>query len=138
MQRNGNNNDNSILILIVIIVGVAVLGLWELHVVTGLDMTTIATTIMGGAVVLMLGIGSWKFGDEIELIRLRNLLPILAGLLWVSVWPVLNDYASQTFSYRYGGDASTVWWAAGYTKLGVLVAIVGGGYLINWFQRDRY
>lgn len=128
-MSNNNNDDSWILLVIGAIVAAIAFVVWQFATFFGLDMST------GGAVfarlvalVVITGV-SWKFGEAFSPIHLRNIWPILVALLWCCWWPALDFWASQQHPSFFNPEEVSVWWAAWYTKLGVLVVIIGAGYI---------
>ncbi len=130
MSTRSSSDDSWIVWVVIAILGVGAYVVWQFSTFFGLDINT------GGSVLLrMVGLagliaGSWKLGDDIDLFRLGNVWPILLGLLWGCWWPALDYWAAQQMP-SFLQEEATVWWDAWYTQWGVLVAIIGVGYLIR-------
>jgi len=118
-----NRNDGDWALFVVILGGGFVLFcVWWFSTTFGLDMST----------------GALKFFDDYyDTFRFGNVWPVLLGLVWCAWWPALDYWAAHA-GYRlslYDEDV-TVWWNAWYTEFGVLVALIGGGFLAKKLVSD--
>jgi hypothetical protein len=129
MSRKGN--DDAVLALIVIAVLAVLAVVWKFSTVLGLDMATGAKVLLSVALATGLYIACLKF----ELIELRKTWQLYLGAVWFSFWPALDHWAVQSAS-PFSSEESVAWFGAWYTKVGVLVFIVGGGYLLNKMRDD--
>ncbi|KVQ69928.1 hypothetical protein [Burkholderia territorii] len=134
---SNRNNDDGIIPLVIILVGGGIAyAVWQFSTLFGLDMST-GASVMGRLVgVAILAVLAWKFGGGSDLIGLGNIWPILLGLVWVSWWPALDYWATNSEpNFSLTDENMTVWFNAWYTELGVLIAFVSGGYLIKKLSR---
>jgi hypothetical protein len=136
MSRNGND-DSWIAVAIVLVIAVCALAVWQFSTTFGLDMRTGASVLVG-LVLLAVATGiCWKFGDDFPLpVDLATVWPILLGLLWVCWWPALDYWAAQQYPSFFQSDVVDVWWSAWYTKLGGLIALIGGGFGLKFWRRE--
>lgn len=147
MSTNRRGDTSWVTIVIGAVVALFIYLLWQFSTFFGLDMDTGASVFIRLLMFVAFVGASWWLGNDYEIIRLSNIWPIVLALFWVCWWPALNYWSSGTrlgFNAPTYGRASpspisvdTVWWAAWYTKWGILVAILGLGYF--WkrvFQSD--
>ena len=121
--------------------------IWQFSYLLNLDFGTGSKVFFGMLGVTALFAASWWFGHDNGIIGLWNIWWILLGLVWCCWWPALNYWGAtrtgigplQGLSYDQSseGFAETVWWAAWYTKLGILAVILGIGYLAKKYWDDR-
>jgi hypothetical protein len=136
---NRNNGDDGTLVLLAIIVigGGLAFAVWQFSTLFGLDMST-GASVMGRLVgVAVLATLSWKFGDDVDVIHLGNVWPILLGMVWIAWWPALDYWAAHTEPrFSLSDEDVTLWWNAWYTEFGVLAAIIGGGFFAKRIGSD--
>ena len=126
MSDNRNPNDGPfVATALLFMVGLA--GVWWFSDTFSLDMETGARVLGMHAVLAVMAWITWQH-SEYALFNLSNAWPVLLGMLWMAWWPALNHWEIASFPSFYHPDDISVWWAAWYTKVTVLVLIVGGGY----------
>lgn len=147
MSTNRRGDTSWVTIVIGAVVALFIYLLWQFSTFFGLDMDTGASVFIRLLMFVAFVGASWWLGNDYEIIRLSNIWPIVLALFWACWWPAL-DYWSAGTGLRFSAPAygrsspgpisvDTVWWAAWYTKWGILVAILGLGYF--WkrvFQSD--
>ncbi len=62
---------------------------------------------------------------------------LLLGGLWAGFWPALDFWAAQKVPAFMSEYAPTVWYGTWYAQWGILIAIVGGGWLFNRWRNDE-
>lgn len=125
MSDNNRNDGPFLAAALLLIVGVACV--WWFSDTFGLDFRTSAQVMALHLVVGAMAWVSWRFG-EYSLFSFSNAWPALLGLVWMCWWPALEHWSLAAQTAFYQTEAPTIWWAAWYTKFGVLVLLVGGGY----------
>jgi hypothetical protein len=137
MSTQNRSDDSWILLVAILVFGGIAFAVWQFSTLFGLDMSTGASVMFRLMLVAALAAGSWKFGDDVDLIRLGNVWPVLLGLVWVAWWPALDYWAAHAgYRLSLSDEDVTVWWNAWYTEFGVLVAIIGGGFLTKKLVSD--
>lgn len=134
-NRNATGSDG---VLLVIVIGAIFLLALVLAVAEtlGIDRLTAAKVAIPG-LLLIVGFAAmcWKKLEWAEMTW-----PVALGLLWCCFWPAL-EYHSNHGIFGPGGDfeayARTRWFAAWYTKWGVLLVLIGGGYYLRSFINER-
>ncbi len=147
MSTNRRGDNSWIMVVIGAVVALFAYLVWQFSTLFGLDMGTGVTVFFRLLMLVAIVGAAWWFSNGYDIIRLGNIWPIVLALFWVCWWPALDYWSTGTglrFSAPAYGRASpgpisvdAVWWAAWYTKWGILVAILGLGYL--WkkvFQSD--
>ncbi|WP_241896820.1 hypothetical protein [Pseudomonas syringae] len=100
------------------------------------EATTILTpgAIMGIAI---LGAGWWQENNYGSVFTVKNVLPASLAVVWLGFWPALQQWGSVGLFFP--GEVQDVeWWANGFTRWGVLLIIVLGGYSYVHRTRDGY
>lgn len=116
-------------ILFVIGVALAAFIVWKFSPYLGLDMVTGGLVLARLAVLVVLTGLSWKLADDFPWLRPGAIWPLLLALLWLCWWPALDFWAAEDLPAVPVRDDDLPWWAAWYTKWGVLAGIAAGGYL---------
>lgn len=136
---SNNNDDGSFYALMAFLIfgGIAFV-IWKFGQTFGLDFATSASVlgrlvVVGIAVVAALYFGSDSYGIG-EYIGFSKIWPLLLGAFWWCGWPAL-DYKAAQLVPSFLPDAS-VWWDEWYTKWGVLLGLVGGGYALKRWLDD--
>lgn len=133
-----NSREEGALALVVI--GGGLLGLawvvWSFSEALNLDMRTGGQVL--GALILAAGfmVAAW-WTSGFGLLGFRGSWPIGLGLVWMAFWPALTVWGALTPAFM-GIEPEVAWWAAWYTKAGVLVVLVAGGYWLSSALDDRY
>lgn len=127
-NRNGDAGGFGVIIVIVsIAVAIAV---WKFSRLIGVDMTT-GRNVAVWLVFSILIIGAMiYFNDTLEFTP-SLMIAIAICLIWFSFWPALDYWARASTvlgSLRINVD---VWWAAWYTKWGVIAGIFGFWYALK-------
>lgn len=81
------------------------------------------------AVLVVLAGLSWKLQDDFPRLGPRAVWPLLLSLLWLCWWPALDFWAAKDLPPFRVREEALPWWAAWYTKWGVLLGIAALGYL---------
>lgn len=126
--------------LALVVIGGGLLGLawvvWSFSEALNLDMRTGGRVL--GALILAAGfmVAAW-WTSGFGLLGFRGSWPIGLGLVWMAFWPALTVWGALTPAFM-GIEPEVAWWAAWYTKAGVLVVLVAGGYWLSSALDDRY
>jgi hypothetical protein len=128
---NSTKENDQAAVLVLVLGGAAVLFgiVWTFSETLSLDINS------GGVVLgdlILLAICIWGLSKVLEP---ADILPGALAGLWACFWPALTWWASSPFPRGHGGYDDVVWWAAWYTKLGVLLGILLIGYGWRWWQR---
>ncbi|CAB3774461.1 hypothetical protein [Paraburkholderia humisilvae] len=75
---------------------------------------------------------------KLQFFEPADLLPAALAGLWACFWPALSYWSSALFERFHGDPNHVVWWAAWYTKLGVLLGILLVCYGWRWWQEQRW
>jgi hypothetical protein len=116
-------------LLFVAVVALAAFVAWKFSAYLGLDMAVGASVLARLAVLVVLTGLSWKMKDDFPRLAPRAIWPVLLSLLWLCWWPALDFWAIEDLPPSPLGEGMAPWWAAWYTKWGVLLGIAALGYL---------
>lgn len=140
-MSNRNDNDAAAIVLALSIgLAAVVLGIvWMFSQTLGLDMSS-GGWVRGGLVALAIAV--WC-ALKLDLFEPIDIVPAALAGLWVCFWPALTYWGTSSSPFaRLGSafaqsddDIQIAWWAAWYTKLGVLLAILLIGYGVRWWKR---
>lgn len=124
-------NDDTVLALIIIAALAVLAVVWKFSTWLGLDMATGAKVLLTLAIASGIYIACLKF----ELIQFGKTWQLYTASVWFSFWPALDRWAIQDAA-PFRAEESVAWFAAWYTKIGVLVLVIGAGYLVNKMRDD--
>jgi len=128
-----NNNSDLVMLIIVVVTGLILFICWKFSQALGIDLATGARLFFGLILTAGAAIALLKFN------HLNAFWPFLLGVLWIFCWPSLDYWAVESTSLFASNHLSeTPWWAKWYTKVGGLIALVGGGYLYKYFFDRGY
>jgi len=118
-------------ILFVLGVALAAFVIWKFSAYLGLDMTAGGPVLARLTVLIVLTGLSWKLADDIPSLGPRAVWPLLLALLWLCCWPALDFWAAKDLDLPSPTVPEELlpWWAAWYTKWGVLAGLIALGYL---------
>ncbi|MFS2033533.1 hypothetical protein ACEN8I_05850 [Polaromonas sp. CT11-55] len=117
-------------LLFVAVVALAVFVVWKFAAYLGLDMAVAGPVLARLAVLVVLTGLSWRLASDIPPLGPKAVWPFLLALLWLCWWPALDFWAAKELaSSSY--EETLPWWAAWYTKWGLLVGLVALGYLVK-------
>jgi len=118
---------------ILFVVGVALLAFitWKFSAYLGLDMATGGLVLARLAVLVVVTGLCWKLADDYPPLGPRAVWPLLLALLWLCWWPALDFWAAKDLPPALFHEETPPWWAAWYTKWGVLLGIAGLGYVLK-------
>ncbi|KPX04850.1 hypothetical protein ALP15_200094 [Pseudomonas savastanoi] len=138
VNNRRNDSDDLVLLGIAIAVIVVCLFVWKFSTAVSLDFhaggSLLLGTIMGIAI---LGAGWWQENNYGSVFTVKNVLPASLAVVWLGFWPALQQWGSVGLSFP--GEVQDVeWWANGFTRWGVLLIIVLGGYSYVHRTRDGY
>jgi len=135
---SNRNGDDWVVFAAILGGGFVLFCVWWFSTIFGLDMGTSAKVMGLLAIPIVLGVVSLKFFDGYyDMLRFGNVWPVLLGLVWVAWWPALDYWAAHSgYSLSLYDEDVTVWWNAWYTEIGVLAAIIGGGFLAKKLVSD--
>jgi hypothetical protein len=134
------NSNNTAATLFIASVAAVVFIVWKFSAAVGLDMDTGGRVFAYMLVWAVACVGVLKGLN----IPFGSLLPLALATLWMCWWPALDHWASKELLYSLpldafpGAERATVWWAAWYTKAGVLLAILGVGYGARAWRSSAY
>jgi len=117
-------------LLFVVVVALATFGAWKFAAYLGLDMTVAGPVLARLAVLAALTGLSRRLASDIPSLGPKAVWPFLLALLWLCWWPALDFCAAKDLSSS-SYDEALPWWAAWYTKWGVLAGLVALGYLVK-------
>ncbi|WP_256375445.1 cysteine peptidase family C39 domain-containing protein [Polaromonas sp. JS666] len=116
-------------LLFVVMVALAAFVAWKFSTYLGLDMATGGQVLARLAVLVVLTGLSWKLRDDFPRLGPRAVWPLLLSLLWLCWWPALDFWAAKNLPASLLHEETLPWWAAWYTKWGVLLGIAALGHL---------
>ena len=116
-------------LLFVVMVALAAFVAWKFSTYLGLDMATGGQVLARLAVLVVLTGLSWKLRDDFPRLGPRAVWPLLLSLLWLCWWPALDFWAAKNLPASPLHEETQPWWAAWYTKWGVLLGIAALGHL---------
>lgn len=117
-------------LLFVAVVALAVFVAWKFAAYLGLDMAVVGPVLARLAVLVVLTGLSWRLASDTPALGPKAVWPFLLALLWLCGWPVLDFWAAKELASS-SHEETLPWWAAWYTKWGVLVGLVALGYLVK-------
>jgi hypothetical protein len=136
VNRDSRADDSWIIFVLIGGAALVAFFVWQFSTTFGLDMSTGAAVFARLVGLAVLASVCFKFGEDVPLLSLSVVWPVLLGLLWASWWPALNFWSSQDFPSFYQSEDAIVWWNAWYTKWGVLALLIGGGFGVKKVVQD--
>lgn len=125
------SDDSWIGMVIGAVVALGFAMVWSFSQFFGLDMATGWAVLWRMGLLLGLVVVCWKYGDEVEFLRLSQSWPIWLALFSVCWWPALDFWAGHQRPSFLGEEQVVLWWNAWYTKLGAMLTIGGAPYLVR-------
>jgi hypothetical protein len=106
----------------------------------GTDFSTGWQIVKRFVVVAAVTVVCLKFGDDIELIHIKNAWPVLLMFFVGCFWPVVHHRAELLYLTTYIQEGATVWWDSWYAKCAVIAGIPAAGYSMQcligkWIDR---
>lgn len=120
--------------------GLVAFLIWKFSEALGIDMKAGSTLFMGlVAALVLLGIGWWQQSSYSGICSVRGMLPLALWVVWLSAGPALQQWGSigPMFAGMTDETRPVEWWANGYTRWGVGLLILFGGYWLV-FRQERY
>lgn len=118
-------------LLFVAVVALATFVAWKFAAYLGLDVAVAGSVLARLAVLAVLTGLSWMLAGDIPALGPKAVWPFLLALLWLCWWPALDFCAAQELSPSSSYEETLPWWAAWYTKWGVLAGLIALGYLVK-------
>ncbi|WP_411883848.1 hypothetical protein [Polaromonas sp. YR568] len=130
-----DSEDSWILFVVGVALAAFIVSKFSPHL--GLDMAT-GGMVLARLAVWVVAVGlSWKLSDEFPALGLKAIWPLLLSLHWLCWWPALDFWAVKGVAPHLVRQEMLPWWAAWYTRWGVLLGIAAWGYIMKkLFDRD--
>jgi hypothetical protein len=134
-----NHQDKSTDLFTLFVLGVLALIALVVMTVAGLsdafgtDFSTSWQIVKRLVVVAAVTVISLRFGDDLELIHVKNAWPVLLMFCVGCFWPVVHHRAELLYLTTYSPVGATVWWDSWYSKCAVIAGIPAAGYSMQFF-----
>lgn len=125
---SGKSDDSVLMVFIIAIALGVAYGIWKISQFLGVDFAT-AVRVVALSVGAVIAYGALL---KFEVLHFGGSWHYLLAAEWASFWPALNYRAAEALPW----DDAPAWYATWYGELGILAAIVVGGYFVNK-ARDR-
>lgn len=135
-----DDSGQAFLVVVVLCVGLLGLGIWKFSNALGIDMSAGISLFVGFiTAVTLLGVGWWQQSSYGGFLSVRGVLPLAIWFVWLGMGPALQQWGAigPMFAGMTDETRPVEWWANGYTRWGVSLLILGGGYWL-FFRQERY
>ncbi|HGM4353836.1 TPA: hypothetical protein ACKPJR_006358 [Pseudomonas aeruginosa] len=139
-MSNRNDDGQFFMLLVLLGMGAVAFVIWKFSTALGIDMKAGSTLLMGMvAGIALIGFGWWQETSYSGICSVRGMLPLALWIIWLSMGPAMQQWGAigPMFAGMTDETRPVEWWANGYTRFGVSLLILGGGYWLV-FRQERY
>lgn len=129
------------LVLGAIAIGAFLVGMmvWTFSEALGLDFAAGGKLLMSILfAIVLLGLGWWQENQYSGILTIKGVSPAAIAIVWIGLWPALQQWGSVGPMFRGMTELPVEWWAGGWVRWLVLLAILGGGYWLVFRERNYY
>ncbi|MNN79925.1 hypothetical protein D3C81_1966100 [compost metagenome] len=112
---------------------------WKFSEALGLDFAAGGKLLMSILfAIVLLGLGWWQQTLYTGILTVKGISPAAIAIVWLGLWPALQQWGSVGPMFHGMTEQEVEWWANGFTRWGVLLAILLGGYYYVFSDRNSY
>lgn len=138
---SNRRDDAAPLVFGVIAIGAFLVGVavWTFSEALGLDFAAGGKLLMSILfAVLLLGLGWWQESQHDGILTIKGVAPAAIAVVWLGLWPAFQQWGAIGPMFHGMTVQEVEWWANGFTRWGVLLAILLGGYYFVFSSRSSY